>query len=192
MTLDRDGERLSHYSKVHLVPFGEFVPWPFHYFVQKITRQAGMFRPGHGIVVASVDGRGIGTFICYESVFARHIREFTAAGSQLLVNISNDSWYGRSSAREQHLLIARMRAVENGRWILRATNDGVTCTISPSGNVAAALPSYVEDALDVRFAYASNETAFVKYGQWLWWLCLATAAVAAVRSAYSARSFALP
>ncbi len=178
VTLDRNGNLLSQYSKIHLVPFGEFVPWPFHYFVEKITLQAGMFQPGTSISVASADGRGIGTFICYESVFARSIRKFTAGGAELLVNISNDSWYGRSAAREQHLLIARMRAVENGRWILRSTNDGVTSAISPAGRVDAALPSFLQDSLDVQFGYRSNITGYVRYGEWCWWLCVLAAAAA--------------
>ena len=176
VTLDRTGKRQSDYSKIHLVPFGEFVPWPFHYFVEKITLQAGMFRPGTRISVASVEGRGMGTFICYESVFARSIRKFSAAGAELLVNISNDSWYGRSAAREQHLSVVRMRAVENARWILRATNDGVTSAIGPSGRVEAALPSYEQGTLDAPFDYRSDRTAFVRFGEWLWWLCLVAAA----------------
>ena len=190
-TLGQNGELLSQYSKMHLVPFGEFVPWPFHYFVEKITLQAGMFRPGDGIAVASVEGHGVGTFICYESVFARSIRKFTAAGAELLVNISNDSWYGRSAAREQHLLIARMRAVENGRWILRATNDGVTSAISPGGSVTAALPSYEQGFLDVGFDYRSEVTGYVRYGEWAWWLCLLGAGAAVGWLSISARRAAL-
>ena len=187
VTLDRSGERLSSYSKIHLVPFGEFVPWPFHLFVEKITMEAGMFRPGNQISVATVGTHGIGTFICYESVFADSIREFTRNGAQLLVNISNDSWYGRSAARDQHLLVARMRAVENGRWILRATNDGVTTAIDPAGRVVAALPSYVQDTLDVGFDYRSELTAFVRHGEWLWWICLLGTAVKLARDYATAR-----
>ena len=182
VTLDRTGKRLSEYSKIILVPFGEFVPWPFHYFVEKVTLQAGMFRPGKQIAVATVEGKGIGTFICYESVFARLIRKFTAGGAQLLVNISNDSWYGRSAARDQHLLVVRMRAVENARWILRATNDGVTTAIGPSGRIEAQLPSYEQAALDVRFEYRTEKTGFVRFGEWLWWLCLAAAAPVTLRA----------
>ena len=181
VTLDRAGRRISDYSKIHLVPFGEFVPWPFHYFVEKVTLQAGTFQPGARIAVARVDGKGIGTFICYESVFARSIRKFTARGAGLLVNISNDSWYGRRAAREQHLLVARMRGVENDRWILRATNDGVTSAIGPSGRIEASLPSYEQGAIDVRFDYRSERTAFVEFGEWLWWLCLAGSAFAAIQ-----------
>ena len=190
-TLDRNGRLLSEYSKIHLVPFGEFVPWPFHYFVEKITLHAGMFRPGTEITVATVDGHGVSTFICYESVFARSIRKFTAAGAELLVNISNDSWYGRSAAREQHLLIARMRAVENGRWILRSTNDGVTSAISPAGRVAASLPSYEEGSLDVRFDYRSTLTGFARFGEWAWWLCLFGAAIAVGWESMSRRGSSL-
>ncbi len=191
VTLDRSGALLSEYSKINLVPFGEFVPWPFHYFVEKITLQAGMFQPGEEVAVANLGGQGIGTFICYESVFAGAIREFTAKGARLLVNISNDSWYGRSAAREQHLLIARMRAVENARWILRATNDGVTTAISPAGRVDASLPSYEQGAIDVRFQFLSRETAFVRYGQWLWWLCLLGAVATALLDLRGARSASL-
>ena len=186
VTLDPDGRLLGEYSKVNLVPFGEFVPWPFHLFVEKITLQAGMFVPGESVTTALVGGRSVGTFICYESVFAGFVRQFTAAGASVLVNISNDSWYGRSAAREQHLLIARMRAVENDRWILRATNDGITAAISPSGGVAAQLPSYVQEFADVRFGFRAHRTAFVEYGEWLWWLCSlvsgAAIAVAALRN----------
>lgn len=186
VTLDRDGGFLSRYSKMHLVPFGEFVPWPFHYFVEKVTMQAGTFRPGDRIAVAEIDGHGVGTFICYESVFANSIRKFVAAGAELLVNISNDSWYGRSAARDQHLLIARMRAVETGRWILRATNDGITSAIAPSGQVTASMPSYRQGALDVRFDYLADQTGFVRFGQWLWWLSLIVAAGLAVSEMASA------
>lgn len=178
VTLDRNGAKLSQYSKIHLVPFGEYVPWPFSLFVEKITMQAGTFQPGDEIALASVDGHRVGTFICYESVFGRSIRKFTANGAELLVNISNDSWYGRSAARDQHLLVARMRAAENGRWILRATNDGITSAISPAGRVAASLPPYVQEALDVRFEYLSHRTPFVRYGEWLWWACLLGAVIA--------------
>ncbi len=187
VTLDRNGQRLSSYSKIHLVPFGEFVPWPFHLFVEKITMEAGMFRPGNQISVATVGTHGIGTFICYESVFANSIRKFTRNGAELLVNISNDSWYARSAARDQHLLVARMRAVENGRWILRATNDGITTAIDPAGRVVAALPSYMQDTLDVGFDYRSELTGFVRHGEWLWWICLLGTAVKLARDYATAR-----
>ena len=116
-----------------------------------------------------VVGLYLNTFICYEAVFARGVRRFVDSGAEVLVNISNDSWYGQSPARDQHLLIARMRAVENARWLLRATNDGITSIIDPAGRVVAALPSYEEGVLAGRFSYSSRTTWFTRFGEWFWW-----------------------
>ncbi len=171
LIVNEQGELLSHYSKMFLVPFGEFVPWPFSLFIDKITLEAGSFFPGADVVVTEAGGYRIGTFICYESVFLRGVREFVYRGAEVLVNISNDSWYGRSAARHQHLLIARMRALENGRWLLRATNDGITSVIDPAGRVSASLPSFEQNVLSARFAYRGELTWFTRFGQWFLTLC---------------------
>ena len=169
VTLDPAGEMVSRYDKIFLVPFGEFVPWPFSYFIEKVTLEAGDFVPGSEVALAEVGTHQVGTFICYEAVFARGVRRFVDSGAEVLVNISNDSWYGQSPARDQHLLIARMRAVENARWLLRATNDGITSIIDPAGRVVAALPSYEEGVLAGRFSYSSRTTWFTRFGEWFWW-----------------------
>lgn len=173
VVLDPEGRVNAVYSKQFLVPFGEFVPWPFSLFIQKITLEAGDFKPGEETVVGQVNGHGVGTFICYESVFARGVRRFVSEGAEVLVNISNDSWYGDTFARDQHLYIARMRAMENNRWILRATNDGYTTIIDPAGRVARPLPSFEDGVLCGAFNYESELTGFARYGQWFWYLCLA-------------------
>jgi apolipoprotein N-acyltransferase len=170
LTLSPQGELIAHYSKMFLVPFGEFVPWPFSAFIEKVTLEAGDFVPGHEVVLSPVDGREVGVFICYESVFARGVRRIVNQGAQVLVNISNDSWYGRSAARHQHLMIVRMRAIENARWILRATNDGLTATIDPAGRLRAALPPFERGVLVANFDYATRLTWFTRFGQWFWWL----------------------
>ena len=172
ITLDSRGEFVSRYSKIFRVPFGEFVPWPFSLFIEKITLDVGDFLAGEEVVVSRLDGHAVGTFICYESVFARGVRRFTAGGAEVLVNISNDSWYGRTAARHQHLLIARMRAVENARWLLRATNDGITSVIDPAGRVTASLPSFEQSVLVAKFDYVERVTGFVRFGEWFWWLTL--------------------
>ncbi len=170
VTLDPAGKMVSRYDKIFLVPFGEFVPWPFSYFIDKVTLETGDFVPGTEIAVARLGEHQVGTFICYESVFARGVRRFVDGGAEVLVNISNDSWYGRSAARDQHLLIARMRAIENARWLLRATNDGVTSIIDPAGRVVVALPSFEEGVLAGRFNYSSRITWFTRFGEWFWWI----------------------
>jgi len=176
LLLDPYGRPLGRYDKLFLVPFGEYVPAPFQ-FVSKISSEVGDFVPGRDLVVLRAGGRPIGAFICYEAVFPHLVRRFAAAGAQLLVNLSNDGWYGRTAARDQHLKIARMRAAENGRWMLRATNDGITATIDPAGRVYRPLPSYVEAAVRTSFTYLESKTLYTRYGDWFVALCAVVAAV---------------
>ena len=177
VTLSPSGKLVSRYAKIFLVPFGEFVPWPFSLFIEKITLEAGDFVPGREVAIAPIGDHRIGTFICYESVFVGGVRRFVANGAEALVNISNDSWYGRTAARYQHLLIARMRAMENARWLLRATNDGITTIINPAGQIVAALPSYEQAVLDGRFSYSTERTLFTRFGEWFWYASIAATAL---------------
>jgi apolipoprotein N-acyltransferase len=171
-----DGTLVSQYSKVNLVPFGEFVPWPFD-FVKRITSEAGDFVPGKRVVVSPVDGHTIAAFICYESVFPNFVRRFVAGGAEVLFNISNDGYFGGSAARFQHLDIVRMRAAENRRWILRSTNDGITATIDPAGRLRGSLPLNVEAASRTGFTYIQPRTFYTQYGDWFPILCAALAVV---------------
>ncbi len=164
------GDVVGRYDKVHLVPFGEFVPWPFG-FAKKISTEVGDYTPGSTVAVLPVAGHEIGTFICYESVFPSFVREFAANGAELLINVSNDSWFGRSAAREQHLKIVRMRAAENRRWLLRSTNDGITGTIDPAGRVLGTLPNYVQAASRTGYSYVKETTLYTRYGDWLPIVC---------------------
>ncbi|MCS7316527.1 MAG: apolipoprotein N-acyltransferase, partial [Bryobacteraceae bacterium] len=145
-------------------------PRPFT-FLNKITSEAGDFVPGNQLVVLPAGERKIGAFVCYEAVFPELVRRFAAAGAELLVNISNDGWYGRTAARLQHLKIARMRAVENRRWLLRATNDGLTVVVDPAGRLRRQLPAFTQAAMGVRFAFAGDRTLYMRYGDWFVALC---------------------
>ena len=141
------GRPVSRYDKVNLVPFGEFVPWPFDYAGQAHLHRSRRFRRRQRVVVSPVDDHRIGAFICYESVFPNFVRQFAAGGAEVLFNISNDGWFGQSAARRQHLEIVRMRAAENRRWILRSTNDGITATIDPGRAACAAPCRFISKAL---------------------------------------------
>ncbi len=169
------GAVVTRYDKVNLVPFGEFVPWPFGMVTQKVSTEAGDFEPGHTVVISPLVLQGathrIGTFICYESVFPNYIRRFTAAGAEALFNLSNDSWFGRSQARYQHLRIVRMRAAENRRWIVRATNNGISAAIDPAGRLIETLPEYREAAARMPFGYRSDLTLYTRFGDWFVALC---------------------
>jgi apolipoprotein N-acyltransferase len=172
-----DGELVDRYDKINLVPFGEYVP-RFFGFVNRITKEAGDFAPGTRIVVFPVDGHSLGTFICYESAFPAEVREFVKQGANLLVNISNDGYFGKSAAREQHLEIARMRAVENRRWLLRATNDGITANIDPAGRISERVPMYQEAVARMNYTYTTGTTFYTEQGDWFAWGCLLVSAIA--------------
>jgi apolipoprotein N-acyltransferase len=176
LLIDAEGSVKSRYDKVNLVPFGEFVPWPFGLVVDKVSKEAGDFAAGRNAVVSSLDGHRIGTFICYESVFPGYIRKFTQSGAEALFNLSNDGWFGKSQARYQHLQIVRMRAAENARWIVRATNDGITAVIDPAGRLVNELPEYREISGRLRFRYRDGLTVYVRFGDWFVAVCALIAA----------------
>jgi apolipoprotein N-acyltransferase len=182
-----DGNTISRYDKVNLVPFGEFVPWPFGLLTKKVSSEAGDFEAGNRVVVSSVGGHQIGTFICYESVFPSYIRKFVASGAQVLFNLSNDSWFGKSAARYQHLLIVRMRAAENARWILRATDNGVTSVIDPAGRVVRTTEEYAELAARFQYRYRDGKTFYTEHGDWFVALCWVMAGVSLFGSLSRAR-----
>jgi apolipoprotein N-acyltransferase len=182
------GVPLARYDKVNLVPFGEFVPWPFD-FVEKISTEVGDFHPGTRIIAPPVGDHAIGTFICYESVFPDFVRRFAANGAEVFFNLSNDGYFGKSAAREQHLKIVRMRAAENRRWILRATNDGITAAIDPAGRIAGRLPLYKESVARFGFSYVADRTVYTWYGDWFAFLCAAIAAAALIDSRGGWRAF---
>ncbi len=170
--LGPDGVEVGRYDKIDLVPFGEFVP-PAFSFVNRVTQEAGDFVPGHDIKVLAAAGHRLGVFICYESAFPDLVRQFTAKGADVLVNLSNDAYFGRSEARQQHLLLVRMRAAENRRYIIRATNDGITAVIDPAGQITRRLPPYQEVAAPVNYGVVETTTFYARHGDWFAWTCLA-------------------
>jgi apolipoprotein N-acyltransferase len=178
LLLGPNGMEAGRYDKINLVPFGEFVP-PLFSFVNRITQEAGDFVPGHDVKILPAAGHRLGVFICYESAFPDLVRQFTKGGADVLVNLSNDAYFGRSEAREQHLLLVRMRAVENRRFIVRATNDGISAVIDPSGQVIKRLPSYKELAAPIRYGSVQSTTFYALHGDWFAWICLVAGLVLA-------------
>jgi apolipoprotein N-acyltransferase len=173
------GEFAGRYDKMHLVPFGEYVPFAsLFFFAQNLLHEAGTFDAGTRRAVFSVDGHSYGTFICYESIFGDEVRQFVREGADALVNISNDGWYGDTSAPWQHLNMVRMRAIENHRWVLRATNTGITASIDPYGRVVEAAQRHVRTSIRVGFGYEHDVTFYTAHGDLFAYLCaLATAVV---------------
>ena len=167
-----DGALLGRYAKIHLVPWGEYIPFQNVFqFAHRLTGNVGDFTHGWLRPVFRVQGHRYGIFICYESIFANEIRQFALNGAEVLVNISDDGWYGDTSAPWQHLNMARMRAVENRRWILRDTNTGVTAAIDPYGRVTQSIDRHQFTSLAVRYGFRDDLTFYTRYGDVFALLC---------------------
>lgn len=183
-----DGSMGARYDKIHLVPFGEFVPFRHLLsFAETLTHDVGEFSRGNQHDVLRIDGHGVGTFICYESIFPDEVLDFARNGAELFVNISNDGWFGPTGAPGQHLNMARMRAIENGRWLLRATNNGITASISPLGEVIAAAPRNVRTALPASYAFEPGTTFYTRHGDWFANICAIISILALIIAALSGR-----
>jgi apolipoprotein N-acyltransferase len=167
-----DGTFAGHYDKMHLVPFGEYTPYKnIFFFAKSLLSEVGLFEPGTQRTVFATGGHTYGVFICYESIFGDEIRQLAQQGADVLINISNDGWYGDTSAAWQHLNMVRMRAIENHRWVLRATNTGVTAAINPFGRVTAAAPRHQRTSIRVHFAYEHDLTFYAAHGDLFAYAC---------------------
>jgi apolipoprotein N-acyltransferase len=176
--LGPDGALDFMYDKIHLVPFSEYVPWrKWFFFAQGLTGLIGDFQHGSQYKVGKISGGPFSVYICYEAIFPNEVRRFTLAGAQLFVNISDDGWFGGSGAPGQHLAMARVRAVENRRWLLRDTNDGITVSIDPYGRIVARLPANIRGELEAPYAFRADLTPYARWGDWLAWLCVLIALV---------------
>jgi apolipoprotein N-acyltransferase len=184
-----DGARVGRYDKIHLVPYGEYIPFKRLFaFAHKLTGRVSEFTRGDERKVFILAGQNgerhrYGVFICYEAVFADEVRHFAQFGAEVLVNISDDGWYGDTSAAWQHLNMARMRAIENRRWILRDTNNGVTAAIDPYGRVRQSIPRHAVDALPAQYGFRDDITFYTAHGDVFGWLCAFSALVIVAWSA---------
>ena len=176
-----DGSRVGRYDKIHLVPFGEYIPFKkVIFFAHKLTGRVSEFSRGEQrkvfrLPTANGQAHRYGIFICYESVFADEVREFAELGAEVLVNVSDDGWYGDTSAPWQHLNMVRMRAIENRRWILRDTNNGVTSVIDPYGRVRQSIARHQVDALPASYGFRDDVTYYTAHGDTFAWLCVVVA-----------------
>jgi apolipoprotein N-acyltransferase len=167
-----DGTIQGRYDKMHLVPFGEYTPYKkLFFFAGSLLQDVGLFEPGARRIVFATGGPTYGAFICYESIFPNEIRQFEDMGADVLVNISDDGWYGDTSAAWEHLNMVRMRAIENHRWILLATNTGVTASVDPYGRVVVSAPRHIRTSLRVGFDYEHDVTFYAAHGDLFAYLC---------------------
>jgi len=177
--IDEEGQRRFSYDKIHLVPFGEYEPFPLiHQVVNSVSEEVGGFHKGRERNVGKFsNGNTFSVFICYEAIYAGEVREFANRGAELLINISNDGWFGTSQAAEQHLRMARIRAVENRRWLIRDTNNGITASIDPYGNVLRVMHRDERNSADLPYDFRADKTIYTRFGDWFAWMCVLVSAI---------------
>ena len=172
--LDGDGMVTGYYDKIHLVPFGEYVPWKkILFFVDKLVQAAGNFASGKHARVLEVSAARVGVLICYEVIFPKLSRDLANGGANLLVNITNDAWFGRSSAPYQHLSMAVLRAVENRIPIARCANTGISAFIDIRGRILQRTDLYENATLIATLQLGNGTTMYTRHGDWFAWTCLA-------------------
>jgi apolipoprotein N-acyltransferase len=189
--LSPEGRLTSRYRKIHLVPFGEYVPLKGVFtfggrFAAKLVQEVSDFSPGTDAATGIVDGHRIGGYVCYEAIFPGLVRRFPAEGAELLVNITNDAWYGTTSAPHQHLAMAAFRAVENGRYMVRAANTGITAVVDPRGRVLEPTRLFERAVLVREVPFVAETTFYTRHGD------VFARACAAIALALVAGSFTAP
>lgn len=172
-----DGEVVGRYDKRHLVPFGEYVPLKrLLPFVEILGGGAiGEFRSGgQAAIFPTAIGR-LGVVICYEAIFPAEVRDFFLGGADVLVNITNDAWFGRSAAPVQHLAMAAFRAVENRAYLVRAANTGISAIVAPDGRIVQASGLFTREVVSGTIAPRIGLSVYTRYGDVFAWATVAAA-----------------
>ncbi len=168
--MDVDGVPRAAYSKIKLVPFGEAIPFETVIpFLKKVDFGEADFWPGSERVIFEHANGDFSALICYESIFPRLARQFVVGGAELLVNVTNDVWYGRTSMPFQHASMAVMRAIENRRSLARSANSGVSMMVDPHGRVLSRLGIFEEGFLVENLPVVSSRTFYSTYGDVFPW-----------------------
>ena len=167
--IDVDGKVLGSYDKVHLVPFGEYLPLPWLFkYMQGLTAESGAFAPGNGFASLPLpvedETLPFGVFICFESVFPEITRALAQEGAQFIVNTTNDAWFGHTAAPHQHLSMAIVRAVETGRPLVRAANTGISAIVEPSGRIVRTTELFETEVFSAMITPRDEMTLYTRYG----------------------------
>jgi apolipoprotein N-acyltransferase len=173
-----DGQVAGIYRKLRLVPFGEYVPFQrFLFFVAPLTEQVGTFSPGERAEVLPVDGHPVSVAICYEVVYPTLVRRFVSNGSELLTTITNDAWFGATSAPEQHFEQAAMRSVEEGRYMVRAANTGISGIVDPYGRILSRTPIFQPAVVVGQARMLTTTTFYARHGDLVTPVCVVATVV---------------
>ena len=183
--MDPGGTILGRYDKRHLVPFGEYLPLKnLFFFLKKLTDTIGAFTPGRQGNLLKFGNVSMGTLICYEIIFPQLSANDVRDGANLLVTITDDAWFGNTSAPYQHLSMAVFRAVENERFVVRAANTGISAVIAPTGKILASTKLFVPSFIDYKVALINTHTFYSAHGDVFAFACILLFLWFAVRYGY--------
>ena len=169
--ISSEGKVIASYAKIHLVPFGEYVPFKFLRRWIRVLNEIGDITPGKEYKIFYTPKGKFCVGICYETIFPELIRKFVQRGSDLIVNITNDAWFGKTSAPQQHFIANIFRAVENRRWVVRAANTGISGFIDPYGKIVNSTEIFETDFLISEVSALKKKTFYTSYGNVFVYIC---------------------
>jgi len=179
--LDREGKKSFTYDKIHLVPFGEFVPLrSILFFVDKLVAGIGDYVPGQQYTRAETEVGSFGTVVCYEVIFPGLVRKFFITGGDFIVTITNDAWFGKTAGPYQHFSMAVFRAIENRKPLIRAANTGISGFIDSNGRILAQSGLFAREVLTRTITTDSTRTFYTRYGDLFSYLCIVMSIVLSV------------
>ena len=171
--IEKDGKTKDQYDKYHLVPFGEYIPWQFGFsFLKKFVEGENNFSPGKKLQPIKWKNYHIAVQICYEIIFPNLCRKIVKKNSNLIVNITNDAWFGKTSAPYQHFSMAVFRAVENKRVLIRSANTGISGLIDPVGRIIVETPIYEDIAKTFKAPLIDDQSIYTRYGDLFSFFCI--------------------
>ena len=167
------GKVTGHYDKVHLVPYGEYVPLRKWFpFINKLVVGVGDFQSGKGYYPLNIGNHKLGVLICYEGIFPKASRIYKQGGANLLVNITNDAWFGKTSAPFQHLSMTVFRAVENRLFLVRSANTGISAIIDPTGTIVEQSELFTSAIVKGTVKFINKKTVYSTYGDSFVLICI--------------------
>ena len=171
--LDAEGKIAYEYDKIHLVPFGEYVPLKsLLFFINKVVAGIGDYAPGEEYARAETGFGSFATLICYEIIFPGLVRKFYTTGGDFMVNITNDAWFGETSGPYQHFGMAVFRAIENRKPLIRAANTGISGVVDSNGRILVKTPLFQKQVVSESVRTDGTMTFYTKYGDLFSYLCL--------------------
>ncbi len=166
--LNPKGDTVGYYDKEHLVPFGEYLPgWLNWGFLEALLQGVGVYQTGTAVAPLRQDNLALGMLICYEGIFPWLAQNRVADGANILVDISNDGWFGNTPAARQHLYLTALRAVEQNRWILRGTNTGISVVVDPRARLTMQGGQFKAQAVWGKAALVTAPSLFHSISPWL-------------------------